>query len=137
MTRASPTLASSTLAAVLLSLLAPAALAQAAAARTPAPTPIHALEQAIETRSGALLLPGGGIGTLAVTPCTGCRPLALIAGTTTGWMLGERSVGFDELSRVLAAGPRVPVMVFYRGTDLSLLRVVARAPAAVPAGVRR
>lgn len=132
MTRASPPLA-----AVLLALLAPAALAQAPAARTPAPTPIHALEQAIETRSGALLLPGGGIGTLTVTPCSGCRPMALMAGAATGWLLGERRVGFDELNRALAAGPRVPVMVFYRGSDLSVLRVVARAPAEAAAGVRR
>lgn len=134
------TRASAMLAGLLLSLLPhAAALAQAAAStpRAPAPTPIHALEQAIETRSGALLLPGGGIGTLTVTPCSGCRPLALLAGSTTGWMLGERSVGFAELSRVLATGPRVPVLVFYRGSDLALLRVVARVSSQAPAGVRR
>lgn len=132
--------APSTLAGLLLSLLpAAAALAQAGApaARAPAPAPIHALEQALETRSGALLLPGGGIGTLTVTPCTGCRPLALLAGSATGWMIGERSVGFAELSRVLAAGPRVPVLVFYRGSDLALLRLVVRAPTQAPAGARR
>ena len=116
-----------------LMLLAPAvARSQAgapAAVRSPAAAPIQALEQAIETRSGALLLPGGGVGTLTVTPCTGCRPLNLLAGSTTTWMLGERPVAFEEVRRALAVGPRVPVLVFYRGSDRALLRLAARAPA--------
>ncbi|MCU0757901.1 MAG: hypothetical protein MUF07_01705 [Steroidobacteraceae bacterium] len=91
--------------------------------------PIRALEQAIETRSGALLLPGGGLGTVTVTPCSGCRPLGLLAGGTTAWMIGERAVGYDDLRRVLQSNPRVPVLLFYDGRSRSLTRLVARAGA--------
>jgi hypothetical protein len=112
-----------------------AAVAWLAASATAAPVaPIRALEQALETRSGALLLPGGGVGTLTVTPCAGCRPLSLLAGATTAWMIGGRAVGFEELRRLLGANPRVPVMVFYDGRSQSLTRLVVRggAPQASP-----
>lgn len=109
---------------------APAASPARASAPSPAPPPIRALEQAIETHSGALLLPGTAAGTLTVTPCAGCRPLTLLAGASTTWMLGDRAVGFAELRRVLQANPRLPVLVFYRSPDLALTRLVARAGAA-------
>ncbi len=108
---------------------APAASAARASSPSPAPPPMRALEQAIETRSGALLLPGSAPGTLTVTPCTGCRPLSLLAGASTTWMLGDRAVGFAELRRVLQSNPRLPVLVFYRSRDLALTRLVARAGA--------
>ena len=109
---------------------APAASPARASAPSPAPPPIRALEQAIETHSGALLLPGTAAGTLTVTPCAGCRPLTLLAGASTTWMLGDRAVGFADLRRMLQANPRLPVLVFYRSRDLALTRLVARAGAA-------
>lgn len=98
--------------------------------RASAPAPMHALEQAIETRSGAVILPTGGIGNVVVTPCAGCRPVAMLAGSDTRWLLGERRVGFAEVQRALAAGPRVPVLLFYQGPGGALTRLVARAPQA-------
>jgi hypothetical protein len=109
---------------------APAASPARASAPSPAPPPIRALEQAIETHSGALLLPGTAAGTLTVTPCAGCRPLTLLDGASTTWMLGDRAVGFADLRRMLQANPRLPVLVFYRSRDLALTRLVARAGAA-------
>lgn len=109
---------------------APAASPARSSSPSPAPPPMRALEQAIETHSGALLLPGSAAGTLTVTPCAGCRPLTLLAGASTTWMLGDRAVGFAELRRVLQANPRLPVLVFYRSRDLALTRLVARAGAA-------
>lgn len=106
------------------------AQAPAAAPRTPAPPPMHALEQALETRSGAVILPAGGIGNVVVTPCAGCRPVSMLAGGDTLWLLGERRVGFAELQRALASGPRVPVLVFYQGPGGAVTRLVARVPEA-------
>ena len=118
---------------LLLAALLPAtATAQSSPApsRTPPPAPLRALEQAIETHSGALLLPGSTPGTVTVTPCTGCRPLGLFAGASTTWMLGERAVSYEELRRALRSNSRLPVVVFYRGKDLALTRLVSRAGAA-------
>jgi hypothetical protein len=92
------------------------------------PGTIHALEQAIETRSGAVALPAGGIGTVTVTACATCRPVTMLAGTTSTWMLGDRPVGFDELQRALRSHPRAPVLVFYRGPGAALTRLIAHVP---------
>lgn len=114
---------------LMLSLLL-AALLPATASAQSSPAPLRALEQAIETHSGALLLPGSTPGTVAVTPCTGCRPLGLFAGASTTWMLGERAVSYEELRRALQSNSRLPVVVFYRSKDLALTRLVSRAGAA-------
>jgi hypothetical protein len=106
----------------------PQAQAQAPAAAPRALAPMRALEQALETRSGAVILPSGGIGNVVVTPCAGCKPVSMVAGSETRWLLGERSVGFAEVQRVLATGPRVPVLVFYRAPGGALTRLVARVP---------
>jgi hypothetical protein len=118
----------------LLSIIALAAstvaTAQAPAARAAAPAPMHALEQALETRSGAVILPSGGIGNVVVTPCANCRPIAMLAGSETRWLLGARRVEFAELQRTLSASARVPVLVFYQGPGGALTRLVARVPEA-------
>lgn len=113
---------------VWIALAALAPLARPATADA-ASAPIRALEQAVETRSGALLLPDDGIGTVTVTPCSGCRPLGLLAGSSTTWMLGDRPVDFGRLRRVLRSGARVPVIVYYDGRNRALTRLVARVPA--------
>lgn len=99
----------------------------APAAARPAGT-IRALEQAIETRSDAVALPAGGVGTVTVTPCASCRPVTMLAGTASTWMLGDRPVGFEELRRALQSHPRAPVLVFYRGPGAGLTRLVAHVP---------
>jgi hypothetical protein len=101
--------------------------APAPAAARPAGT-IHALEQAIETRSDAVALPSGGVGAVTVTPCAKCRPVTMLAGTASVWMLGDRPVAFDELRRALQAHPRAPVLVFYRGAGAGLTRLIAQVP---------
>jgi hypothetical protein len=93
--------------------------------------PLRALEQAIETRSAAVALPAGGVGTVTVTPCAKCRPVTMLAGTASVWMLGDRVVAFDELQRALASNPRAPVLVIYRGTGEALTRLVAHVPRTV------
>jgi hypothetical protein len=110
--------------------------AGAAHSQAPAPAPrpagtIRALEQAIETRSAAVALPAGGVGTVTVTPCAKCRPVTMLAGTASVWMLGDRVVAFDELQRALASNPRAPVLVIYRGTGEALTRLVAHVPRTV------
>jgi len=118
----------------LVLVLGAAFVAGAAHAQAPAPAAarpagtIHALEQAIETRSDAVTLPAGGVGTVTVTPCATCRPVTMLAGTASTWMLGERPVGFDELQRALRSHPRAPVLVFYRGPGAALTRLVAHVP---------
>lgn len=89
---------------------------------------IRALEQALETRSSAVALPSAGVGTVVVTPCGNCKPISMIAGSASLWMLGERAVSFDELRRALQSHPRAPVLVFYRGPGDALTRLIARVP---------
>ncbi len=89
---------------------------------------IRALEQALETRSAAVALPAGGVGTLTVTPCARCQPVTMLAGSGSTWMLGDRVVAFDELRRALQSHPRAPVLVFYRGPGAALTRLVAQVP---------
>jgi len=97
------------------------------AAARPAGT-IRALEQALETRGADVTLPAGGIGTVTVTPCARCKPVTMLAGSTSTWMLGDRAVAFDELRRALQSHPRAPVMVFYRGPGTELTRLIAQVP---------
>jgi hypothetical protein len=112
------------------------ALLTAGAAHAQAPAPsaarstgtIRALEQAIETRSDAVALPAGGVGTVTVTACAKCRPVTMLAGSASTWMLGDRPVGFEELRRALQSHPRAPVLVFYRGPGAALTRLVAQVP---------
>ncbi len=104
-------------------------------AQAPSPTArpvgtIRAIEQAIETHAAALALPSGGVGTLVVTPCARCKPVSMLAGSGSTWMLGDRAVGFEELRRALQAYPRAPVLVFYRGAGAELTRLIAQVPRA-------
>ena len=104
-----------------------------APAQTPAAAPrpagtIRALEQALETRGADVALPAGGTGTVTVTPCLRCRPVTMLAGSTSTWMLGDRVVAFDELRRALQSHPRAPVLVFYRGPGAALTRLIAQVP---------
>lgn len=106
-------------------------VAGASGAQTPAPPArpvgtIRAVEQVLETRGAAVALPAAGIGTVTVTPCDTCRPITMLAGSSSSWMLGARAVGFDELRRALLAEPRARVLVFYRGPGAELTRLVAQ-----------
>jgi hypothetical protein len=117
------------LAAALATTLLTAAPAQSQSPGVPARAPgvIRALEQALETRGADVALPAGGVGTVTVTPCTTCRPVTMLAGSTSAWMLGDRAVAFDEMRRALQSNPRTPVLVFYRGPGAELTRLVVRA----------
>ena len=105
-------------------MLVAAMLGMAGTPGVAAAPPIAAVEQAIETSGDRLSLPSGGVGTLAVTPCGTCKPLALLAGATTRWSIGSRSVGFAEWREALASSPRSPVLVLYRHAGTEITRVV-------------
>lgn len=104
----------------------------AVAPATAAPPAIVAVEQAVETAAAQLALPAGGVGTISLRPCTGCRPVSLLAGSTTRWIVADEALPFVEFSRLLAARPNAPVVVLYRRASGEITRVIAQLPPARP-----
>lgn len=101
------------------------ALSGASVGATP---PIVAVEQAVETSAGQLPLPGGGIGAMNLQPCARCRPVALLAVSSTRWIVGGQALPFVEFSRLLALRPAAPVVVLYRKGSGEVTRVIAQLP---------
>lgn len=102
----------------------------AAAPATAAPPAIVAVEQAVETSARDLALPAGGVGVISLRPCTGCRPVSLLAGTATRWIVAGEALPFAEFSRLLAGRPATAVVVLYRGGSGEITRVIAQLPPA-------
>ena len=100
--------------------------ARAQAAAAPA---IVALEHAVETSAGQLELPAGGVGTIALQPCAGCKPVSLVASSSTQWNLAGQPIGFADFRQALAARPTTAVVVLYRPAGGLITRVFADAPA--------
>lgn len=90
--------------------------------------PIVAMEQAVETSAGQLPLPGAGIGAMTLQPCARCRPVSLVAGSATRWIIGGQPLPFAEFSRTVALAPSAPVVVLYRAGSGEITRVIAQLP---------
>jgi hypothetical protein len=93
--------------------------------------PIVAVEQAVETSAGQLALPGSGIGAMSLQPCARCRPVSLLAGSSTRWIVGGQALPFADFSRLVALRPAAPVVVLYRKGSGEITRVIAQLPPGV------
>ena len=89
---------------------------------------LKAIELAVETRVNSTVLPSGPSSTLVVTPCAGCKPLALPASERSRYFLGRESVSLTEFKRQLTNRPNAMLVIFYRKETNELSRVVASAP---------
>jgi hypothetical protein len=108
-----------------------ALVALAGATANAAPPAIVAVEQAVETSAGQLALPGGGVGAMNLQPCARCRPVSLLAVSSTRWIAGGQALPFAEFSRLAALRPAAPVVVLYRKGSGEITRVIAQLPPGV------
>jgi len=89
---------------------------------------LKAIELAVEARADSAVLPSGPSSTLVVTPCTGCKPLALPASERSRYFVGQELVSLTEFRRQMATRPTAMLVIFYRKETNELSRVVASAP---------
>ncbi len=88
---------------------------------------LKVIEQAIETRADAALLPAGPLSALVVTPCTGCPPLSLISSAQSRYFLGREPVSLDAFKQRLANRPTTMLLITYRKDTRELTRIIATA----------
>lgn len=101
------------------------------AAAAPGSGPVQIVELAVEVAKDALVLPSGPGSTLVVTPCTGCRPLSLMASATTLYSIGGTEVSLAELRTWLRHQRDADFVILYARDTRTLTRVLAstRGPA--------
>ncbi|MGD9597607.1 MAG: hypothetical protein AB7G76_06215 [Steroidobacteraceae bacterium] len=116
----------------LLTALILAALPVAAADQT-----YRVIEQAIEARADAVVLPSGAVGILVVTRCEGCAPASFATNAETRYLSTSGPTTLVDLRAGLRRAPRSPVTVFYDAQSRAITRVVANVGIATPAGVPR
>lgn len=108
---------------------ATAARAQDAEARTDSRTDkdigFRIAELAIEVSGNQVLFPSGGIGNVVVTPCEGCRPVALLASSRTQYFSGDQPIRFNDLRTALVRAPAMQLVVLYDARTLELSRVLS------------
>lgn len=86
---------------------------------------IRVTELAIETSGGEVLFPDAGLGNVVVTPCSRCRPVALLATSRTAWFAGEQRIRFNDLRTALVRKPSMQLVLFYDSRTLEMSRVLA------------
>lgn len=87
--------------------------------------PYRILEQAIEARASAVVLPSGERGILVVTRCTGCAPESFATGTGTRYLAASGPVALANLRAAARAAPEAGLTVFYDAQSRKVTRVVA------------
>jgi hypothetical protein len=116
-------------AALVLALLPTAiALAQTSGsgARNSSPTAgLRVVELAVEARAAELSLPLTEVGTVTVRACETCKPLPLLTGTRSRYLLDGEAVSLPVLRRALLAAPETGVVVLYARGRTEITRIVA------------
>lgn len=100
--------------------------------RAAEPPPVI-LEQAIEARASAVLLPSSANGMLVVTGCTGCAPQSLVTTARTRYLADSVPVTLAALRAALASAPGAGLVVFYDAKSREVTRVMASGPLVSPA----
>lgn len=90
------------------------------------------VELAIETTRDEVVLPSGPASTLVVTPCRGCRPLALTASATTHYSIDGGKVSLAELRKWLGRQREADIVVLYTRGTRALTRVLASTRRSAP-----
>ena len=100
---------------------------------------LRAIELSVEATAGSLVIPSGANGSLLVTPCSGCAPLALQSDARSQYLLAEKPVAVATWRAAALAKPQSPVVVLYTKEGHRLTRVMAPTlhAAATPAVVGR
>ena len=89
---------------------------------------VLALEQAIESTTASLNLPGKLPGAIAIAPCSeGCVPLRLEITATTQFFVDRQAVQFVELQKV-SEKTGLNVAVFYQPKSKLVTRIVVSDP---------
>lgn len=89
------------------------------------------LEQAIEARASAIVLPTTAGGTLLVTRCTGCAPQSFVTTARTRYLATAAPITLAALRGAIGGAPHTGLTVFYDAHSREVTRVVASiAPAA-------
>ncbi len=88
---------------------------------------LKVIEQAIETRADAAVLPSGPLSALVITPCTGCPPLSLASSARSRYFLGREQVSLDTLKQRLVNRPTTMLLITYRKDTRELTRIIANA----------
>lgn len=108
------------------------ALTLAALPLAAADKPAWNLEQAIEARASAVVLPSSLGGTLVVTPCAACPPKSFVTTARTRYLTGSEPVTLAALRAAFAVAPRAALTVFYDAHSREITRVVTSAATASP-----
>lgn len=85
------------------------------------------LEQAIEVRASAIVLPSSAGGTLVVTRCTGCAPQSFVTTSRTRYQVASEPITLVALRAAFTAAPGAGLTVFYDSRSREVTRVIASA----------
>ena len=97
---------------------------------------LRAVELSVEATAGSIVVPSAAGGTLLVTPCSGCAPLALQSDAHSQYLLGDAPVAPNIWHAAALAKPQSAVVVLYIKDGHKLTRVLApslRAAGSKPA----
>ena len=90
-----------------------------------ADAPRWILEQAVEARASAVVLPSSATGMLVVSRCTSCAPQSFVTSSRTQYFVAQEPVALAALRSGFAVAPGTPVTVFYDTRSHEVTRVIA------------
>ena len=95
---------------------------------------LRAVELSVEATAGSVVVPSDTAGTLLVTPCSGCAPLALQSDLHSQYLLGDKPVAPNVWHAAALTKPQSPVVVLYVKDGHKLTRVLAPSLRAAASG---
>ncbi len=96
----------------------------------PAAAGLRIAELALETSGRDLALPSTDVGMTSVRACETCRPVSLLLGTRSRFLLDGESTNLPALRAALAAAPQASVVVLYARGGTEITRIIATSPPA-------
>lgn len=100
------------------------------ASRNASVTSLRIAELALETSGRDLELPSTDVGMTSVRSCETCRPVSLLLGTRSRFLLDGEATGLPALRAALAAAPQASVVVLYARGGTEITRIIATSPPA-------
>lgn len=98
------------------------------ASRNASPTTLRIAELALETSGRDLVLPSTDVGMTSVRSCEACRPVSLLLGTRSRFLLDGKATSLPALRAALAAAPQASVVVLYARGGTEITRIIATSP---------
>jgi hypothetical protein len=99
-------------------------------ASKPVAAGLRIAELALETSGRDLVLPTTDVGTTSVRACETCRPVSLLLGTRSRFLLDGEATDLPSLRAALAAAPQTSVVVLYARGGTEITRIIATSPPA-------